>query len=66
VLDIPGQPVLDKTALVGGCLRLPLNVDGARLRQEVDALPESYWGSRGGRVGLRCSICLMSRKSSAA
>jgi hypothetical protein len=52
MLDIPGQPVLDKTALVGGCLRLPLNVDGARLRQEVEALPESYWGSRGGRVGV--------------
>jgi hypothetical protein len=52
MLDIPGQPALDKAALVGGCLRLPLNVDGARLKREVDALPESFWGTRGGRVGV--------------
>jgi len=52
MLDIPGQPVLDKAALVGGCLRLPLGVEAERLRHEVDALPESFWGSPGGRVGV--------------
>jgi hypothetical protein len=51
--DIPGQAVLDKESLVGGCARLPLHVDGERLRREVEALPESYWGSRGGRIGVQ-------------
>jgi hypothetical protein len=52
MLDLPGQPVLDKHALVGACLRLPLQVDGDRLRNEVAALPTSLWGSTGGRVGV--------------
>lgn len=52
MLDVPGAPLLDKEALVGGCLRLPLQVDGERLRAEVDALPATFWGSRGGRVGV--------------
>jgi len=52
VLDLPGQPVLDKNALVGGCVRLPVQVDGARLKAEVAALPASMWGGAGGRVGV--------------
>lgn len=52
MLDLPGQPVIDKTALVGGCLRLPLRVDARRLAAEVAALPASLWGTRGGRVGV--------------
>jgi len=52
MLDVPGWPVIDKDALVGGCLQLPLAVDGERLRAEVEALPGSFWGSRGGRVGV--------------
>jgi len=52
MLDLPGHPLLDKHTLVGGCLRLPLQVDGARLRAEVDALPTSMWGTTGGRVGV--------------
>lgn len=52
MLDIPGQAVIDKDKLVGGCVRLPLQVDVERLRRDVDGLPESYWGSRGGRVGV--------------
>jgi len=52
VLDLPGQPVLDKNALVGGCVRLPLKVDAIRLKAEVAALPESVWGGSGGRVGV--------------
>jgi hypothetical protein len=51
MFDIPGHPELDKATLVGGCVRLPLAVDGERLRQDVDGLPASVWGSRGGRVG---------------
>jgi hypothetical protein len=45
----PGLP--DKTALIGGCARLPLMLDAARLRAEVEALPESMWETRGGRLG---------------
>jgi hypothetical protein len=45
------EPTLDKTALIGACARLPLQVDAARLRAEVDALPESMWETRAGRLG---------------
>lgn len=45
------SPPLDKTALIGACSRLPLAVDGARLRAEVEALPEAMWENRGGRLG---------------
>jgi hypothetical protein len=52
MLDIPGAPYLDKAALVGGCVRLPLRVDARRLREEVLRLPADLWGSAGGRVGV--------------
>ncbi|HJS22558.1 MAG TPA: aspartyl/asparaginyl beta-hydroxylase domain-containing protein [Steroidobacteraceae bacterium] len=52
MLDLPDQPLLDKHALVGGCVRLPLTVDAQRLRDEVANLPVSLWGTRGGRVGV--------------
>lgn len=52
MLDLPGQPVIDKAALVGGCLRLPLQLDAARFAAEVAALPTSLWGTQGGRVGV--------------
>jgi hypothetical protein len=52
MLDLPGQPIVDKTALVGGCSRLPLRVDAERLATEVAALPTALWGTRGGRVGV--------------
>lgn len=52
MFDIPGQPILDKRALVGGCVRLPLKLDVERLVGEVAALPAELWGSRGGRVGV--------------
>ena len=48
VRDLPDQPVLDKQALVGGCVRLPLRVDSARLLDEVNALPADAWDVRGG------------------
>ena len=51
MLDIEG-PLLDKTALVGACARLPLAVDAARLHEEVAALPGSLWGTPAGRVGV--------------
>lgn len=51
MLDLPGEPVLDKVRLIGGCARLPLRVDAAALAAEVAALDPSSWGSRGGRVG---------------
>jgi hypothetical protein len=53
MLDIPGQPILDKSALVGGCARLPMRVDAVRLRAEVERLPPALWGSPGGRVGVQ-------------
>jgi hypothetical protein len=50
MFDLPDPP-LDKAALIGACARLPVAVDAMRLRAEVDALPESLWESRGGRLG---------------
>lgn len=52
MLDIPGAPLLDKESLIGGCLRLPLTVEAAALRGEVDAMPADFWGSTSGRVGV--------------
>ena len=52
MFDIAGQPVLDKRSLVGGCVRLPIELDVERLRSEVAALPADMWGTRGGRVGV--------------
>jgi hypothetical protein len=52
MLDLPGLSVLDKAGLIGGCLRLPVAVDAARLRAEVEALPPALWDSAGGRVGV--------------
>ena len=52
MLALPDQPLLDKAALIGGCARLPLRCDAQRLRAEVEALPASLWGTRGGRVGV--------------
>lgn len=49
MLDVPGYPVLDKGALIGGCSRLPLSIDAARLRAEVEQLPGHYWSQRVGR-----------------
>jgi hypothetical protein len=52
VLDLPDQPVIDKLTLVGGCVRLPLEIDAGRFKAELNALPLSMWGSSGGRVGV--------------
>lgn len=52
MLDLPHLPALDKSSLIGGCVKLPLLIDAARLRAEVDALPAALWGSSGGRVGV--------------
>jgi hypothetical protein len=47
----PESVLPDKSALIGGCARLPLRVDAAQLRAQVEALPESMWETRGGRLG---------------
>jgi hypothetical protein len=52
MLDLPNCEVLDKQRWVGGCARLPLVVNAARLSAEVDALPNEIWGTTGGRVGV--------------
>jgi hypothetical protein len=51
MLELPGQPLLDKVRLVGTCLRLPLHVDAPRFAREIDALGPDVWGT-GGRVGV--------------
>ncbi|MCE7951417.1 MAG: aspartyl/asparaginyl beta-hydroxylase domain-containing protein [Xanthomonadales bacterium PRO7] len=51
MIDLSAATPLDKTALIGACARLPLGIDAARLRAEVDALPETMWETRGGRLG---------------
>lgn len=52
MLALPDHPVLDKIHLIGGCTRLAMRVDAARLQAEIAQLPESYWGQSGGRVGV--------------
>ena len=52
MLDIPGLPFLDKTRLIGECVRLRLRLDSERLKREIDAIPSEMWGSTGGRVGV--------------
>jgi Aspartyl/Asparaginyl beta-hydroxylase len=52
MLELPGQPVIDKASLIGACVRLGLRVDAARLAAEVAALPHEYWGTTAGRVGV--------------
>lgn len=52
MLDLPDLPVLDKSRLIGTCVRLPVDIDAARLRDEVAAIPASYWGTTAGRVGV--------------
>lgn len=51
MFDLPSQPVIDKNALVGGCVRLGLQADPDRLRTEVAAIPASDWGATAGRIG---------------
>jgi hypothetical protein len=50
MLDLPHLPVLDKLGLVGGCARLGVPADAARLRAEVEALPPELWHGTAGRV----------------
>jgi hypothetical protein len=52
MLELPGQPRLNKADLIGGCVRLPLRFDAERLAAEVKALPDTFWGTTGGRVGV--------------
>jgi hypothetical protein len=52
MLELRGQPFLDKQTLVGACLKLPLALDPLRLQAEVSALPPSVWGTTDGRVGV--------------
>lgn len=52
MLALPDQPVLDKIRLIGGCSRLDVRVDVARLQKEIAELPVSFWGQSGGRVGV--------------
>ncbi len=52
MLDLPDHPILDKAQLVGGCSRLPLSIDAARLVAEIDALGPAVWGTTDGRVGV--------------
>lgn len=51
MLALPGQSFLDKSALIGGCVRLALRFDAERLAAEISALPPDAWGT-GGRVGV--------------
>ena len=52
MLDLPGQPVLDKRALIGACCRLQLAFDVGQLLREVEALEDEVWRSTAGRVGV--------------
>jgi hypothetical protein len=52
MLELAGQPHLDKHALLGACIRLPISLDAARLESEVSSLPSHLWGNSGGRIGV--------------
>jgi hypothetical protein len=52
MLELPGQPRLDKADLIGACVRLALRFDAVRLAAEIDALPATFWGTTGGRIGV--------------
>jgi Aspartyl/Asparaginyl beta-hydroxylase len=52
MLELSGQPLLNKGDMVGACIRLPLRFDAPRLALEIDSLPKNYWGTTGGRVGV--------------
>src|ERR1700729_769900 len=52
MLELPGLPFLDKAALIGGCVKLSLKFDAARLAAEIESLPAAFWGTTGGRVGV--------------
>lgn len=52
MLDLPDHPVLDKSHLLGGCVRLPVIIDAVRLAAEIEALGSSVWGTTDGRVGV--------------
>jgi len=43
MLMLPGHPLLNKTALIGGCARLPVRVDAQRLQAEVASIPAEMW-----------------------
>ena len=50
--ELDSLPVIDKHGLIGACVRLPVVVDRSPLVGEVLALPDSLWGTRGGRGGV--------------
>jgi hypothetical protein len=52
MLELLGLPRLDKAALIGACVRLPLRFDAARLAIEIESLPSATWHTTGGRVGV--------------
>lgn len=52
MLELPGLPRVDKAVLIGGCVRLSLRFDAARLAAEIGLLPQTFWGTTGGRVGV--------------
>lgn len=47
MLELPGQPLLDKAALVGACVRLKFRPDLETLRRECAALPREAWSGSG-------------------
>jgi aspartyl/asparaginyl beta-hydroxylase len=53
MLELPGQPYLDKVALIGACLRLPLQFDASRLAAEIEALPQPFASGTAGRKGVQ-------------
>ena len=52
MLDLTGKPRLNKADLIGACIRLPLHFDAEKLAAEIDSLPNTFWGTTGGRVGV--------------
>jgi hypothetical protein len=50
--DLPDVRPLDKNALFGGCVRLPVRIDAERLLREMRQVPSEEWTDADGRVGV--------------
>lgn len=46
---------LDKSSLIGSCLKLPVIFDVEKMISEFHSIPSAMWGTRGGRVGVHAN-----------
>ena len=47
---------IDKFEVIGGCARLPIEIDAERLQTEVRSMKAEHWGGMGGRIGVHTQV----------